>query len=104
VVTSSDLQAIGLLTAADDLHLRVPQDIAVISFDGSEVTRFTIPPLTTVRQPVAAMAAAAIHEAVHPNSAAHRTFAMDLIVRRSCGCRPELPEQESNLLRVPLKT
>jgi len=104
VVTSSDLQAIGLLTAANDLHLRVPQDIAVVSFDGTEETRFTIPSLTTVRQPVAAMAAAAIDEAVHRNSAVHRTFAMDLIVRRSCGCRPGLPGQESNLSRVPLKT
>lgn len=86
VVTSSDLQAIGLLTAARELGLRVPEDVAVVSFDGTEETRFSIPALTTVRQPVAAMAAAAIDLLVHQRTPAHETFPMDLVVRRSCGC------------------
>lgn len=96
VLASSDLQAIGLLAAARELGLRVPDDLAVVSFDGTEETRFTAPPLTTVRQSVATMAAAAIELAVHPRPAAHETFPMDLVVRRSCGCTPE---QEPNLLR-----
>ena len=86
MVTSSDLQAIGLLRAAVDLHLRVPEDLAVVSFDGTEETRFTAPPLTTVTQPVAAMAAAAIDLLVRQRTPAHETFPMDLVVRRSCGC------------------
>ncbi|HSO69638.1 MAG TPA: LacI family DNA-binding transcriptional regulator [Arachnia sp.] len=90
VVASSDLQAIGLLTAAGQLNLRVPEDVAVVSFDGTEETRFTAPPLTTVRQPVTTMAAAAIDLVVHPRPAAHETFPMELIVRRSCGCEPEV--------------
>lgn len=88
VVTSSDLQAIGLLAAAAELGLRVPEDLAVVSFDGAEETRFTLPPLTTVRQPVAAMAAAAIDLLVHHRPASHATFPMELVVRRSCGCAP----------------
>lgn len=91
VVTSSDLQAIGLLTAAHELGLRVPEDVAVVSFDGTEETRFTAPPLTTVTQPVAAMAAAAIDLLVHQRTPAHETFPMDLVVRRSCGCPHPLP-------------
>nr|WP_300149790.1 LacI family DNA-binding transcriptional regulator [Propionicimonas sp.] len=86
VVTSSDLQAIGLLMAARDLHLRVPEDLAVASFDGTEETRYTAPPLTTVRQPVTAMAAAAIDQIVHHRPPTHQTFPMELLVRRSCGC------------------
>ncbi|WP_220490770.1 LacI family DNA-binding transcriptional regulator [Tessaracoccus sp. MC1627] len=86
VVTSSDLQAIGLLTAAGELRLRVPEDVAVVSFDGTEETRFTSPPLTTVRQPVAVMATEAIDLLVHRRTPAHETFPMDLVVRRSCGC------------------
>nr|WP_255443465.1 substrate-binding domain-containing protein [Tessaracoccus sp. MC1679] len=91
VVTSSDLQAIGLLRACGDLGLRVPEDVAIVSFDGTEETRFTAPPLTTVRQPVAAMATEAIDLVVHARPAAHETFPMDLVVRRSCGCQPPLP-------------
>ncbi|MFT4110384.1 LacI family DNA-binding transcriptional regulator [Propionicimonas sp.] len=86
VVTSSDLQAIGLLLAARDLHLRVPEDLAVASFDGTEETRYSAPPLTTVRQPVAAMAAAAVSQIVHPLPPTHQTFAMSLLLRHSCGC------------------
>ena len=89
VVTSSDLQAIGLVTAMRELNLRAPEDVAVVSFDGTEETRFSVPPLTTVRQPVATMAAAAIDLMVHQRAAGHATFPMELIVRRSCGCEPE---------------
>mgnify|MGYP000906765218 CR=1 FL=1 len=86
VVTSSDLQAIGLLLATRDLHLRVPEDLAVASFDGTEETRYAAPPLTTVRQPIATMAAAAVDQIVHRRPPTHQTFPMDLLIRRSCGC------------------
>lgn len=88
-VTSSDLQAIGLLKAAHDLGLAVPNDVAVVSFDGTEETRYSAPPLTTIRQPVATMAAAAIDQVVRDAPPTHQAFAMDLIVRRSCGCLPK---------------
>lgn len=92
VATSSDLQAIGLLKAARDLALRVPEDLAVVSFDGTEETRYTAPPLTTIRQPINAMAAAAIHRVLSDDPPNHQTFPMELLVRRSCGCpsRPHL--------------
>jgi LacI family transcriptional regulator len=86
VVTSSDLQAIGLMLAARELGLRIPEDLAVVSFDGTEETRYSAPPLTTVRQPVTAMAAAAIGQVVHDVRPGHQTFPMELLVRRSCGC------------------
>ena len=95
VVTSSDLQAIGLLTAADELDLQVPGDVAVVSFDGTEETRFSAPPLTTVRQPVVAMAVAAIDLVLHQRPEAHETFPMELVVRRSCGCEPEARLREA---------
>jgi len=97
VVTSSDLQAIGLMRAADDLGLRVPEDVAVVSFDGTEETRFSSPPLTTARQPVAMMATAAIEGVVQHGNASHQSYPMDLIIRRSCGCHPGLPRPDSHL-------
>jgi DNA-binding LacI/PurR family transcriptional regulator len=49
VLTSNDLTAIGALRAITRVGLRVPQDISVIGFDDIELSRFTQPPLTTIR-------------------------------------------------------
>jgi DNA-binding LacI/PurR family transcriptional regulator len=43
-----DIQAIGVIEAARELGLRVPQDLSVIGFDGIEAAEFM--QLTTVRQ------------------------------------------------------
>ena len=122
VFCSSDWQAIGVLRALYELGLRVPEDVAVVSFDGSESSEYTNPQLTVVQQPVAAMAADAIRWVVElgkannpphrpdvggefhvaPSLEAHARQASvtmsshrivhtaDLIIRRSCGCHPEL--------------
>jgi DNA-binding LacI/PurR family transcriptional regulator len=50
VFAASDLQAIGVLEAAAELRLRVPEDVAVIGFDDIEVAAML--GLTTVRQPL----------------------------------------------------
>jgi DNA-binding LacI/PurR family transcriptional regulator len=50
VFAASDVQAIGVLEAAEALGLRVPEDVAVIGFDDIELAG--IVGLTTVRQPL----------------------------------------------------
>jgi LacI family transcriptional regulator len=55
-----DFVAIDALHAAHDRGLRVPHDIAIASFDGLPVTRFTTPPLTAVHQPVAQVGRVAV--------------------------------------------
>jgi len=52
VFVSSDAQAYGVLQACDQLGLRVPEDLSIVSFDGTQAARFSRPPLTTMRQPV----------------------------------------------------
>jgi len=52
VFAASDVQAFGVLEAAADLGLRVPEDLAVIGFDDIEMAR--VLELTTVRQPLRA--------------------------------------------------
>ena len=89
VVTGSDLQAVGLLRAAREQGLGVPTDLAVASFDGTEESSFTWPSLTTSRQPVDAMARAAVRAvlgAERPSN--HEVFPTDLAVGGSCGCSP----------------
>jgi LacI family transcriptional regulator len=48
------------LEAISELGLRIPQDMAVVSFDDNDLFRFYSPAITAVAQPVAALAEAAI--------------------------------------------
>jgi LacI family transcriptional regulator/LacI family repressor for deo operon, udp, cdd, tsx, nupC, and nupG len=50
VFAASDMQAIGVIEAAEQAGLRVPEDLAVIGFDDIEIA--AIVGLTTVRQPL----------------------------------------------------
>jgi DNA-binding LacI/PurR family transcriptional regulator len=55
VFVASDMMAHGALQALKDAGRRVPQDVAVIGFDDFDISRYSDPPLTTVRQPVVDM-------------------------------------------------
>lgn len=59
VVTGNDLQALGVYQAARSLGLRIPEDLSVVGFDDLPIAAMVDPPLTTVRQPLTEMAAAA---------------------------------------------
>jgi LacI family transcriptional regulator len=91
IFVSSDLQAVGLMRALHEAGLSVPEDIAVVSFDGSPESEYTWPALTSVQQPLSAMAAAAVGALVKADRAEppeHLVFTVELIVRQSCGCPP----------------
>lgn len=60
VFAGNDQQALGAYQAIRERGLRIPEDISVIGFDDLPVARWTNPPLTTIRQPVAEMAAEAM--------------------------------------------
>jgi DNA-binding LacI/PurR family transcriptional regulator len=55
VFAASDMMAHGALLALKDAGRRVPSDVAVIGFDDFDISRYSEPPLTTVRQPIADM-------------------------------------------------
>ena len=52
VFVASDMMAHGALQALRDAGRRVPSDVSVIGFDDFEISRYSDPPLTTVRQPI----------------------------------------------------
>jgi DNA-binding LacI/PurR family transcriptional regulator len=57
VFVASDVMAVGVLRALRRAGRRVPDDVAVVGFDNSPISRTTDPPLTTVSQPVEALGA-----------------------------------------------
>lgn len=56
-VWSDDVAARALRLLREDLGKRVPEDVSVVGFDGTEVCENTNPRLSSVRQPIYAMAA-----------------------------------------------
>lgn len=87
ITCATDEQAHGVLHAAHRLGLRVPEDLAVIGFDGTEHSEYAVPPLTTVRQPIDEIAARAIELVIADEPVRVREIAgHELIVRESCGC------------------
>ncbi|WP_393062952.1 LacI family DNA-binding transcriptional regulator [Streptomyces sp. LN549] len=57
VFAANDLMAMGACHVLREHGRRVPEDVAVIGFDDSSAASACRPPLTTIRQPVEAMAA-----------------------------------------------
>ncbi|MDR0416021.1 MAG: LacI family transcriptional regulator [Propionibacteriaceae bacterium] len=86
VFVSSDFQAVGALAAIEDAGLAVPRDVAVVSFDGTMLATLTRPRLTTVTQPIAALAREAIGLVVNGETAGRVEVPTRLDRRDSCGC------------------
>ena len=59
VLCGNDLQALGVYEAARQAGLRIPDDLSVVGFDDIPAVRWCGPPMTTVRQRVVDMGAAA---------------------------------------------
>lgn len=60
IFAGSDLQALGVLQAAREHGLKVPEDLSLVGFDDLPISQWTSPSLTSVRQPIVEMAALAV--------------------------------------------
>jgi len=88
IVCGSDLMALGAIRAARQAGLDVPGDVSVVGYDDSLFVAFIDPPLTTVRQPVQAMARTAVQFlldalAGRPAPRDEYVFRPELVVRGS---------------------
>jgi LacI family repressor for deo operon, udp, cdd, tsx, nupC, and nupG len=93
LVCGSDLMALGAIRAARQRGLSVPGELSVVGYDDSPLIAFTDPPLTTMRQPVIAMAVAAVRalvDEIHGHGAPHSeyVFRPELVVRGSTAIAP----------------
>lgn len=90
IVAADDELAVGVLSAAHELGLRVPDDLSVIGFDDTPQAAWTTPPLTSVRQHLDGMGRVAVGTVLAMASgtrpaARHVELATSLTVRATTG-------------------
>ncbi|WP_342240653.1 LacI family DNA-binding transcriptional regulator [Inquilinus sp. OTU3971] len=89
VVAVNDMYAMGAYAGARDLGAAIPGDISIVGFDDIDLAAVVHPALTTVRQPLAPMAEAAVGalirvlEGTDEGQEAHVSAMPQLIVRAS---------------------
>lgn len=89
IIAANDLMAAGAIGAARTRGADVPGDVSVIGFDGTPAMSHTSPKLTTLRQPVDRMAAAATELLLDSSngngSVQTQIFVPELVVGESTG-------------------
>lgn len=98
VFAASDHTCLGLIRAAAERGLRIPEDVSVVGFDDVEGSGYFQPPLTTVRQDFGALARASVDvlfAAIEESEVVPRPSVPTLIARDSAARphRPRRPEQ-----------
>lgn len=95
VFVFNDQMAIGGLHALASLGLRVPADVAVMGFDGTDLGAFSTPELSTIdhpRQQLGRLAATSVLDQIEGKAvAALEVLPVHLVVRQSCGGQNSTP-------------
>ena len=90
IFAQNDDMAAGAIIAAGELGIAVPGELSVAGFDDSQIASTVWPRITTIRQPIRAMAQAAtdalvtLMEGSH-RAPEHRLMPYELIIRGSTG-------------------
>ena len=80
----SDILALGALRAAEHLGLKVPEDVAIVGFDGIPLAAQVRPSLTTIQQPLVEKGAIAAEILLGiPSKKTTHILETKLIVRQS---------------------
>jgi ADP-ribosylglycohydrolase len=86
--TGSEQQGIGALRALYERGISVPEQIAVVAMDGTDASAFTVPSLTSIRQPFERIATEAIQCFLDPLLPQVVTIdSYELVRRETCGCK-----------------
>jgi DNA-binding LacI/PurR family transcriptional regulator len=91
VFASTDTHAVDLIEALSEAGVRVPEDVAVIGFDDSEIAQTAVPALTSVRQIPSVLGSEAANVLLDfvdgvPGADGKHVVSTKLILRHSCGC------------------
>ncbi len=101
LICVTDEVAIASIEVANEMKLRVPEDLAVSGFDDVDEALLIIPHLTTIRQPTTGIASTAFYLAAcaavgqEPEMAGWQVeMPVTLVVRESCGSAPTIRSYE----------
>ncbi len=86
VFAANDETAYGTMLGLFNHGYRIPTDVSLVGFDDQALSAYTLPPLTTMRQPVNAMgraAAEAVLRLLDDEEPMLPRFSTDLIIRKS---------------------
>lgn len=95
IAASTLMYSIGILKAIKESDLRIPEDIAIISFDDYDFALVADPPITALKnidRKIGRMGAGIMLDLLKGKKELKKhTIKIDtpLIIRRSCGCREE---------------
>ena len=88
--TTNILLLLGVLEAMQELNLRCPEDVGIISFDHDHWTDVYVPPITLVKQPTDAIGIAAARQLIklmggeEQVEETEQVLPCELIIRGSC--------------------
>jgi LacI family transcriptional regulator len=93
VFCAGDTLAMGALLALYERGFNVPDQFSVVGFDGLPISRYMVPPLTTIAQPTygkGEKAAAMLIDSIEQNhgETLHINLRPELIIRKSTGPVP----------------
>jgi LacI family transcriptional regulator len=98
ILTSNTLATRFVLSGLMHLGVKMPSDVAFAGFDDFDMAEFTSPPLTVVRQPALEMGRVAtsllfdrIIRGELPQTGNRIVLPVEIVLRRSCGCKHPSP-------------
>ncbi len=90
IFAGDDDSAGGALLALQEAGKRVPQDVALVGFDDTLVSRYLTPPLTTIHAPTEQVGQEAVRQLLRLITTGEAEpvtlLRTALVVRQSCGC------------------
>jgi LacI family transcriptional regulator len=92
IFAGNDEMAVGVILAASQLGIRIPDELSVMGFDDAPISRQVYPRLTTVYQPIAEFARSSIdmlvsHIESRSTQRQHIQIPTHLVIRHSCAVR-----------------
>lgn len=89
IFAGNDDMAAGALAVAHERDIAIPEQLSIAGYDDSDLAQAVWPPLTTIRQPVRELAAAAANLLLDGDGEAQVRLEHELIVRGTTGPAPK---------------
>ena len=89
IMCSHDLLAHSVMIHCSEMGLRIPEDISIMGFDDIPMCRYTLPPLTTIRQDRTNIGKSAFYAMLNQLNNVHPSSLLlhpELVERDSCAC------------------